>query len=343
VSSAPYRVHRLIQDLMLDPQAAAAFARDREPAFGRYGLSERERTLLRDGSARALIELGVHPNLQMKFHRLTQPPGGTAGPGPLEEYLERLCFDATEIEIAQALRSAYGGAPIEPVAARLGSGDVQRAYRVQEINTQHWLRAGRRLAGRKIGLTSEAVQKQLGVDQPDYGMLFEDMRVADAGRVESPLLQPRIEAEIAFTVKADVLSVEAFQGAVGTVSAALEIVDSRVRDWRISIVDTIADNASSGLFVLSGTSVAPAGVDLAGCSMQLYADGERVSQGLGAACLGHPLRAGAWLAAKMIEVGRPLRAGDVVLSGALGPMVAVRRGASYRAEISGVGAVSVRF
>ncbi len=343
MSSAPYRVHRLIQDLMLDPKAAAAFARDREPAFERYGLTDHERALLRDGSARALIELGVHPNLQMKFHRLIQPPGGTAGPGPLEEYLEPLCFDASEIAVAQALRAAYGSAPIEPVAGTLGPGDVQRAYRVQEINTQHWLRAGRRLAGRKIGLTSEAVQKQLGVDQPDYGMLFVDMRVADGARVETPLLQPRIEAEIAFIMKTDVLSADVFQGAVGAVAAALEIVDSRVRDWRISIVDTIADNASSGLFVLSGTPVAPAGVDLAACTMQMYADGERVSESLGAACLGHPLRAGAWLAAKMIEVGRPLRAGDVVLSGALGPMVAVRPGASYRAEISGVGGVSVRF
>jgi len=342
MSTAEYRIHRLIQDLMRDPAAAAAFAKDPEPLFERYRLSERERALLRDGSPRALIELGVHPNLQMKFQRLARA-APAAAPGLLDEYLDRLCFDDTEAAVAAALRGAYGKTPIEPFAARLGKGDVARAYRVQELNTRHWMRAGRRMAGRKIGLTSEAVQKQLGVDQPDYGVLFEDMRVANGGRVGATLLQPRIEAEIALIMQSDVTAAEAFEAAVGAVTPALEIVDSRVRDWRISIVDTIADNASSAAFVLSDARTVPQGVDLVNCTMRLYAGEELVSQGRGAACLGNPLRAGAWLAAKMIEVGRPLRAGDIVLSGALGPMVAMKQGTSYRAEIDGLGGVAVSF
>jgi len=254
----------------------------------------------------------------------------------------------SEKQIADRIRAAYVGGPIDPFAAALGVGEIARAYRVQEINTEAWLGDGRRLVGRKIGLTSPAVQKQLGVDQPDYGMLFADMLVANGATIERRrLLQPRVEAEIAFVLKS---SIEAFSidargliDCIGGVAPAIEIVDSRVRDWRISIVDTIADNASSAFFVLGELRSDPASVDLVNCKMRLSANGKNVSEGRGSDCLGSPLNSTIWLARKMIEVGRPLKAGDIVMSGALGPMVAAQQGCQYRAEIDGLGTATVSF
>ncbi len=136
---------------------------------------------------------------------------------------------------------------------------------------------------------------------------------------------------------------EGFASAVGAVVPALEIVDSRVRDWRISIVDTVADNASSGLFVLGDARVVPAEAEIVNCTMRMTANGTMVSAGRGGACLGSPYAAGQWLARQMIEMGRPLRAGDIVLSGALGPMVTVQPHTTYEARIEGIGSVSVSF
>jgi len=255
--------------------------------------------------------------------------------------------EAAETRIAQEIRRAYDGGPIEPFADRLGVGDVARAYRVQEQNTRFWLGEGRRIAGRKVGLTAKSVQMQLGVDEPDFGILFADMRVKDGAKVEHRLLQPRIEGEIALVMGADVtdpaVGPEAFAAAVARLHPALEIVDSRVAAWRITIVDTVADNASAGLFVLGEGGVAPTGIDVVGCAMRMTADGEPVSQGVGAACMGSAYNSGLWLARKMIEVGRPLLAGDIVLSGALAPMRDVEAGVRYEARIDGLGSVSVRF
>lgn len=251
--------------------------------------------------------------------------------------------------LATELREAYAsGQPVAPLRDRLPGLDEAGAYAIQEINTRHWLREGRRLAGRKIGLTSPAVQKQLGVDRPDFGMLFADMSVCDgepvaAGRV----LQAKVEAEIAFVLERD-LTIEqptmadVFR-AVGYAVAAIEIVGSRVGNWNIRFVDTVADNASSGLFVLGNTPYRLDGLDLRDCAMQMTRGAETVSTGVGHACLGHPLNATLWLARKMVEVGRPLRAGDVVLSGALGPMVTVAPGETYEARIAGLGAVRAAF
>lgn len=251
--------------------------------------------------------------------------------------------------LAKLLREAYGsGQPIAPIRDRLAPGDLAAAYAVQDINTRHWLKSGRRLAGRKIGLTSTAVQQQLGVDQPDFGMLFADMAVCDDDAVTlDRVLQAKVEAEVAFVLERDITTEQATMAdvlrAVGYAVAAIEIVGSRIANWDIRLVDTVADNASSGLYVLGNTPMLLAGLDLRDCAMQMTRADQVVSTGVGHACFGHPLNAVLWLARKMVEVGRPLKAGDTILSGALGPMVAVKPGDRFEAQIAGLGAVRARF
>lgn len=252
-------------------------------------------------------------------------------------------------DAASRLRGAYASrSPCEPVRDLLAPGDVEAAYAVQEINTRLWLNQGRRLVGRKIGLTSVAVQKQLGVDSPDSGMLFADMAVCD-GEPVAPgcVLQPKAEAEIAFVLERDLkgeqLTVADVMSAIAYAVAAIEIVGSRVANWDIRLVDTVADNASSGLFVLGNTPHLLPGLDLRDCAMQMTRGGEQVSSGAGHACLGHPLNATLWLARKMVEVGRPLQAGDIILSGALGPMVTANPGDIFEARIQGLSAVRAAF
>jgi 2-keto-4-pentenoate hydratase len=250
--------------------------------------------------------------------------------------------------LAERLRRAYDGSPIQPIRAELEAVGVRGAYRVQALNTRHWTNEGRRIVGRKIGLTSKAVQQQLGVDRPDFGVLFHDRIVPDGGELAlGQLLQPKVEAEIALVLSRDVTSAHA--SAVDVLSAtayvlpALEIVDSRIAAWDIRILDTVADNASSGMFVLGSTPVSPLNLDLRTCGMVLEIDGHLASHGVGAACLGHPLEAAAWLARTLIDMGDPLRAGDIVLTGALGPMVPLQPGMRVEASIGGVGRVSFRY
>lgn len=256
--------------------------------------------------------------------------------------------DAVSQAAARLRAASETRQPCAPVIDLITPGDVAAAYAVQDINTELGLKAGRRLVGRKIGLTSRAVQTQLGVDQPDFGMLFADMDIADGETVAmSRLLQPKVEAEIAFVLGRDLpntdITTAELISAVDYAVAAIEIVDSRIANWKISIADTIADNASSGLFVL-GTQPRPlSALDLPACTMSMTANDAEVSKGAGAACLGHPLYATRWLAIKLAEMGRPLKAGDVVLSGALGPMVAVEPGQAYVARISDLGTVRVQF
>lgn len=251
--------------------------------------------------------------------------------------------------IAAELRDIYAsGRYCAPVRARLPDGDLAAAYAVQELNTGHWLQAGRRLVGRKIGLTSKAVQDQLGVDQPDYGMLFADMCFADGEVIPwSRLQQPKIEGEVAFVLGAALdgadLTIADVMAAVDHALPAFEVVGSRIRDWKIGIVDTIADNASSGVFVLGTEARRLHEFDLRLCGAVVEHKGEPVSTGAGAACLGNPLNATLWLARKMVEVGRPLRRGDIVLSGALGPMVPVQPGDAFTLRISGLGSVRALF
>ncbi|PWR20968.1 2-keto-4-pentenoate hydratase [Zavarzinia compransoris] len=242
--------------------------------------------------------------------------------------------------------AAQARAPIPPIKAEIPNADA--AYDIQQVNTARRLGAGRRLVGRKIGLTSPAVQRQLGVDQPDYGMLFDDMAVPDGWDVAADrLIQPKVEAEVAFVLGRDLdderLTVADLLRAIDFALPAIEIVDSRIADWKISFLDTVADNASSGLYVLGTTPRRLGDLDLRAAKMVLTEGERQVSAGIGAACLGHPLNATLWLASTMARLGRPLRAGDTILSGALGPMATVGRGRTYEAQIEGLGTVRAAF
>jgi len=254
----------------------------------------------------------------------------------------------THDDLAQRLRNAYASGAVPPLRDGLDPVDVDGAYAVQTINTRFWEAQGRRIVGRKAGLTAKAVQTQLGVDQPDFGVLFDDMRVADGGALDPVrCLQPKAEAEIAFVLAADLPSPETtpeqVAAAVATVHAAIEIVDSRIADWKITFADTVADNGSSAFFVLADQGLSLAGLDLEGAAMEMTFDGEEVSTGVGAAALGNPLNAGAWLARTLAARGEPLKAGDILLAGALGPMVALRPGVTVQAKVAGIGACSFTY
>lgn len=250
--------------------------------------------------------------------------------------------------IARVLRDAYSKGAVPPLREYLDPTDAEGAYGVQAINTRFWQAQGRRIVGRKAGLTAKAVQQQLGVDQPDFGVLFDDMRVADGGRLDpARCIQAKAEAEIAFVLGADLPSPEASMNevaaAVATVHAAIEVVDSRIADWKITFADTVADNGSSAFFVLSDAGLPLEGLDLEGAAMSMSVNGRVASTGVGAAVMGNPLNAAAWLARTLAAAGEPLKTGDILLAGALGPMVALQAGDEVRAEIAGIGACSFTF
>ncbi|MDC5696511.1 fumarylacetoacetate hydrolase family protein [Intrasporangium calvum] len=257
--------------------------------------------------------------------------------------------DAAVTKSADRLEHAVRtGQPCAPVRELIGDSDLAAAYAVQQQLAQRRATAGARVVGRKIGLTSPAVQQQLGVDQPDFGVLFDDMDVSGTGAVPAgALLQPRVEAEVAFVLGADLdrpdLDLATVRAAVAHAAAAIEIVDSRIAGWDIRITDTIADNGSSGLFVVGVQRLSLDEFEPVDVTMRMYAEDVLVSEGTGAACLGDPLNALLWLARTAQQVGDPLRAGQVVLSGALGPMHSVTGATTIRAEISTLGSVGVTF
>jgi 2-keto-4-pentenoate hydratase len=271
--------------------------------------------------------------------------------------IDRPALDTANVAaLAAELRNCFeSGQTVAPLRTRTTSDDVDTAYAIQDANTSFYEGRGRRLVGRKIGLTSKVVQAQLGVDQPDFGMLFADMATGEGEEVAvSRLHQPKIEAEIALILGrdldierptiADVILATAY------VVPALEIVGSRISNWDIQIFDTVADNASSGMFVLGGPARRIDDLDLRGLQMTMrreHADVTTgpnvVSNGSGAACLGHPLNAAVWLAGEVARRGRPLKAGDIVLTGALGPMVPVTAGDTFVAQLSGLGEVTAKF
>jgi 2-keto-4-pentenoate hydratase len=250
--------------------------------------------------------------------------------------------------LALRLRAAYNGGAIPPLRDGLDPVDVDGAYAVQEINTQFWVAQGRRIVGRKAGLTAKAVQTQLGVDQPDFGALFEDMRVADGGLLDpARALQPKAEAEIAFVLGADLpdpaTTPDMAAAAIASVHAAIEIVDSRIADWKITFADTVADNGSSAFFVLADNGKPLDGLDIYTAGMVMEINGVIASIGVGAAALGNPLNAAAWLARTLAARGDPLKSGDVLLAGALGPMVALNVGDHVRAIVGGIGEASFTY
>jgi 2-keto-4-pentenoate hydratase len=261
-----------------------------------------------------------------------------------------LTNDGRVAEAAERLWQAAAAAkPCAPVRDLLPPLDVGAAYRVQELNVQRLMRETAAVpVGRKIGLTSAAVQRQLGVDQPDVGTLLDTMAVKPAGTAPANrLLQPKVEAEIAFWLGCDLdgplASTDDVRPAVAAVCAAIEIVDSRIDGWDITIVDTVADNASSGMFVVSDRRVPLSDFEPCDVQMVMTSNGARVSAGQGSACLGDPLNAVLWLARAARDMGMPLRAGELVLSGALGPMVAVSIGDHVSAALSVLGPVEVSF
>jgi 2-keto-4-pentenoate hydratase len=256
--------------------------------------------------------------------------------------------DAVAAAAERLQKAASAHVPCPPVRDLINAADIRRAYQVQRQIIAAALAAGDRRVGRKIGLTATAVQRQLGVDQPDFGTLLASMTALEDRPVPTGLLlQPRIEAEIAFVLASGITdrdpSLETVAAAIGEALPALEIVDSRIVGWDITIADTVADNASSGMFVLGRQRIPLNGIDPVAVTMAMTEDGAEVSAGSGAACLGNPLEAVRWLARTAAELGDPLRAGEVILSGALGPMVTVRPGATYTATLSGLGHVTAAF
>ena len=237
---------------------------------------------------------------------------------------------------------------LEPLTNRYADITIEDAYAIQQKMLARRLAAGEKVVSKKIGVTSQAVMNMLGVFQPDFGWLTDAMVYNEGQAIPmSRLIQPKAEGEIAFVLKktlqgpgvtaADVLA------ATEGVMACFEIVDSRIQDWTIKIQDTVADNASCGVFVLGDRLVDPRDVDLGTCGMVLEKNGDIVATGAGAAALGHPANAVAWLANTLGARGIALEAGEVILSGSLGIMVPVQAGDNLRVTIGGVGGCSVRF
>lgn len=222
------------------------------------------------------------------------------------------------------------------------------AYAVQLEIIKQKQHLGQQIVGKKIGLTSVAMQKLLGVSEPDYGHLLDDMVVENGSEISfDRVMQPKVEGEIAFVLNKElkgpnVTALEVLQ-ATDYILPALEIVDSRVKDWKIKLQDTIADNASCGLYVLGGKPMSVDKVDLSQVGMVLLKNGEVVNTGVGAAVMGHPANCVAWLANKLSEFDITLKAGEVILSGALSAAVNAEPGDVFTAKIAHLGEVSVRF
>lgn len=257
-------------------------------------------------------------------------------------------MDLIQKAAQQLLNASLSKTPCEPVRTLIGDKDQTMAYNVQNLITTDRLQKGFKIIGKKIGLTSEKVQQQLGVDQPDYGVLFDDMLLPNRGSISiNHLMQPKVEAEIAFVLKNGIHSIKPSLAeiieAIDYIVAAIEIVGSRIVNWDIKITDTIADNASASHFVLGDVKKRLNDIDVIDCEMQLFKNNQLVSEGCGSACLGSPLIALQWLAKKMVEMGNPLQSGDIILSGALGPMVNVQQGDTIVATIEGLGKVDIHF
>ena len=238
--------------------------------------------------------------------------------------------------------------PCAPLTQTHADISVDDAYAIQQINIARRVEMGARVVGYKVGITSEAIQNWLNVDEPDFGVLLSDMEIGDGDAIESAqLIQPRVEGEIAFvlksTLKGTSFSRAEIISAIDYALPAIEIIDSRVTDWKIKYEDTIADNASSARFVLGTTPVKLSDIDLVLAGMRLSKNGAVVSTGVGAACLNNPINALLWLANTLGKRGVELKAGSVILSGALGKVSDVKSGDFVDLAISQLGHCRVRF
>lgn len=252
------------------------------------------------------------------------------------------------IKAAEMLHEASTtGKTCPPVREIIDEFDLDAAYQIQKYLTTKRLESGAKIVGVKIGLTSEAVQKQLGVDAPDYGMLFDDMQIENGGQISTDeLMQPKAEGELAFVLNRDInasMSDEALKAAIDYACVAIEIVGSRIKDWDIRIADTIADNASASHFILSNEKMKVEEIDLVNCKMTMYKNGEIASEGHGADCMGSPLKSTQWLIDVMISLGRQLAKGDIILSGACGPMTSVESGDKLKVVFEGIGQAECSF
>jgi 2-keto-4-pentenoate hydratase len=243
----------------------------------------------------------------------------------------------------QLFDALNSGQSIGPLRVLIDN-DIDAAYAIQKELVTLRKASGEKVVGKKIGLTSFAVQKQLGVDQPDYGILFDSMDVSRSKSIDSSkLILPKVEGELAFILGKDITSknitMDILVDAIAEVRASIEVVDSRVEDWNIQISDTIADNASGSHFILGEDSKLLNNLNPETISMKLYKNGKLSSEGNGRACMDNPLNAALWLAQKMNNQGEPLCKGEVLLSGALGPMVSVIKGDDIRMDMDGFASI----
>lgn len=256
--------------------------------------------------------------------------------------------DARRLAVDVLLGAYESGVPVEPLTEKLPGMTVEDGYAVQTAQVERWVGGGRRVVGHKVGLTSRVMQRQFGVDQPDYGHLLDSMFHLDGQPiVASGFLQPRVEPEIAFVLKAPLagpgITAARAAAAVDFVLPALEIIDSRIRDWKITLADTIADNASSGGVVLGNQPTPLSAVDLRLTGCLLESGGEVVATGAGGAVLGSPLNALVWLANTVGELGVVLEAGHVILPGSVTAALPVLPGEAVTATFAGLGTVTAVF
>ncbi|MFI6364763.1 2-keto-4-pentenoate hydratase [Nocardia sp. NPDC050630] len=257
--------------------------------------------------------------------------------------------DAVRIELADELEAAERDrVGIDPLIARHPDIDVVDAYEIQLINIRRKLDNGAKVVGHKVGLSSLAMQQMMGVDEPDYGHLLADMEVFEDVPVEtSRYLIPRVEVEVGFILGADLPGEDCTEADVlaATVAYApsIELIDSRIKDWKIGLADTISDNASSAGFVLGAARVAPKDLDIKAIDAVLTRNGEVIAQGRSDAVLGDPVIAVAWLARKVAGFGVRLKAGDIVLPGSCTRAIDARAGDSFHAEFAGLGSVRLQF
>ena len=237
---------------------------------------------------------------------------------------------------------------LEPLTSRHADLTVDDAYRIQQRVNARRIEAGERMIGKKIGVTSQVVMDMLGVYQPDFGMLSDAMLYREGEAIPAAsLIQPKAEGEIAFVLRHDLqgpgVSVADVLAATAGVMACFEIVDSRIRDWKIRIQDTVADNASCGVFVIGAARVAPRALDLAAVKMDILKNGAHIASGTGAAVQGHPATAVAWLANTLGRFGIPFLAGEIILSGSLAPLLPITPGDRFDMSLTGIGTASISF
>lgn len=265
----------------------------------------------------------------------------------VQSIMETSHIETLGLELYEALRACR---PLEPLSKRLPDISLEEAYHISRAMLRlREQRDGERVVGKKIGVTSKPVQEMLGVFQPDFGFLTDAMARPDGAviPIAGQLIAPRAEGEIAFRLRRDLNGPGVTEAdvldATESIIPCFEIVDSRIRDWQIRIQDTVADNASCGLYVLGTSEVDPRDFDLPNLRMRIYHNGGLHSEGLGSAVQGNPLTAVAWLANTLGEFGIPFRAGEVILSGSLAPLIPAAAGDRFMLELEGVGSCSCSF